>query len=59
MMEIAYQFAGFDSQSCGCHGDLPPAAAPDIQRLHLVPERRVPADTLRLIAPDLAAVDVH
>lgn len=56
MMDIAYRFAGFDNQSCGCRAGVPAAAAPDIQRLHLMPDRRDPADTVRLIAPDLAAV---
>jgi methoxymalonate biosynthesis protein len=59
MMDIAYRFAGFDSQSCGCRAELPPTTAPDIQRLHLIPERRVQADTVRLVAPDLTAVGTH
>ncbi|MFI9274497.1 HAD-IIIC family phosphatase [Kitasatospora sp. NPDC052896] len=53
MMEIAYRFAGFEesaSADCGC------AAAPpgDVQVLHLVPGRRTPSPTVRLLAPDLA-----
>ncbi|MFJ1707687.1 HAD-IIIC family phosphatase [Kitasatospora sp. NPDC088346] len=57
MMEIAYRFAGFEEQDCGCTaGDAPDGgAAEDVQVLHLVPSPRPVSPTVRLIAPDLAA----
>jgi methoxymalonate biosynthesis protein len=58
MMEIAYRFAGFEEQSCPC---TPPAGAdapPGLQRLHLLPTARPAPTTVRLTAPDLAALRV-
>ena len=55
MMEIAYRFAGFTGDDCDCRAALPRAEAEGVQRLHLVPERRETPDTLRLLAPSLAA----
>jgi methoxymalonate biosynthesis protein len=49
MMEIAYRFAGFTDASCACL----PAEAPDVQRLHLEPERRPLPTIMRIEAPDL------
>ncbi|MFF7473116.1 HAD-IIIC family phosphatase [Streptomyces sp. NPDC008092] len=58
MMEIAYRFAGFGDQPCGClDGQESPAdadAAVEVQRLHLVPAPRPGPATMSLDAPDLA-----
>jgi methoxymalonate biosynthesis protein len=51
MMEIAYRFAGFTDSDCLCRRGL--AAAPDLERFHLVPARQEPPATMRLVAPDL------
>ncbi|MEU5848464.1 HAD-IIIC family phosphatase [Saccharopolyspora shandongensis] len=55
MMEIAYRFAGFTTDPCAClaASGLPPNA--DIQRMHLVPDRRNEPGTMRLITEDLSA----
>jgi methoxymalonate biosynthesis protein len=54
IMEIAYRFAGFREQSCGCHAAIPAAAdSPGLQRLHLEPAPRRPPTTMRLTAADL------
>ncbi|MFD9396568.1 HAD-IIIC family phosphatase [Streptomyces sp. NPDC060000] len=56
MMEIAYRFAGFTDESCGCTQDVPAAAdGGTIQRLHLKPTDKGAPTTLRLVAPDLVA----
>ncbi|MBT2415506.1 HAD-IIIC family phosphatase [Streptomyces sp. ISL-12] len=56
MMEIAYRFAGFTGETCGCTQNVPFAADRDgIQRLHLKPTDKGAPTTLRLIAPDLVA----
>jgi methoxymalonate biosynthesis protein len=53
IMEVAYRFAGFNEQDCACWPDI--GAGPDrVQRLHMVPGRRRPPTTMRLLAPDLA-----
>ena len=55
MMDIAYRFAGFIEQSCGCLAELGPIAARDeIQCLHLIAAPRNEPTTMRLISPDLA-----
>ncbi|MEU6776637.1 HAD-IIIC family phosphatase [Streptomyces sp. NPDC046759] len=54
MMEIAYRFAGLGEESCACQDALADAGAEDLQRLHLVPDRREPHATIRVSAPDLA-----
>jgi methoxymalonate biosynthesis protein len=54
MMDIAYRFAGFSDDPCACTAGLEPAGE-DIQCLHLVPARREPPSTMRLITPDLFA----
>ncbi|MET7669607.1 hypothetical protein ABZS39_15970, partial [Micromonospora luteifusca] len=48
MMEVAYRFAGFTTDSCDCV-DLP--AAPDVQLLHLEPAPQSPPDTMRIRVP--------
>ncbi len=56
MMEIAYRFAGFTQEPCGCLGGIGSHAdRGDIQCLHLVTARREDPATMRLAAPDLAA----
>ena len=52
MMEVAYRFAGFAADDCGCLDGL--SRTGDIQRLHLVPSRRELPDTVQVAAPDLA-----
>lgn len=54
MMDIAYRFAGFTDDGCGCVDALG-ASEDGVRRLHLVPEHRTMPDTLRLTAPDLNA----
>lgn len=58
MMEIAYRFAGFTDDRCGCLAGLPAADRdPDhtgIEVLHLVPGRRPAPTTMRVEAPSLA-----
>jgi methoxymalonate biosynthesis protein len=51
IMEITYRFLGFNDSGCPCHDLLP--QRDDIQRLHLVPDRREMPTTVQLIAPDL------
>lgn len=54
MMEVAYRFAGLSDDVCSCTDAL--GAGPDgIQRLHLVPSRQAVPDTIRVVAPALAA----
>ncbi|WP_158891532.1 HAD-IIIC family phosphatase [Amycolatopsis anabasis] len=55
MMEIAYRFAGYSDEPCGCLTALVPAGLDDLQRLHLVPAPQSAPTTMRLTAPDLAA----
>jgi len=65
MMEIAYRFAGFTDEDCGCmaalgtggngQGGVDGAAGTDIERMHLIPARRSEPATMRLISPDLAS----
>ncbi len=65
MMDIAYRFAGFTDDPCGCLADASAgdtgrvvgaddAVAGGIQRLHLVAGPRPAPTTMRLTAPDLA-----
>ena len=53
MMEIAYRFAGFTEEPCGCIDDILPTPEKDIQRLHLFAERRDPPTTFTIEALDL------
>lgn len=54
MMEIAYRFAGFTEDPCACLDSMPPVPeGGDLQRLHLVSERRDPPATMRIEALDL------
>jgi FkbH-like protein/amino acid adenylation domain-containing protein len=52
MMEVAYRFAGFDDAPCSCRDGLP-AAGDGVEHLHLVPSRRKPVATMRIVAPTL------
>lgn len=56
MMDIAYRFAGFAEQPCDCLAELPQLAEEnaDIQRLHLVADRRGESTTMTVTAPALA-----
>ncbi|MBP2329141.1 methoxymalonate biosynthesis protein [Kibdelosporangium banguiense] len=59
IMEVAYRFAGFAENDCGCRDDIPAADGPEgLQRLHLVPSARPSATTVRLEAPDLTTLPV-
>ena len=65
MMEIAYRFAGFTDEACGCiaslgtdgngHRDAAGPGGADIERMHLIPARRSEPATIRLMSPDLAS----
>ena len=65
MMEIAYRFAGFTDEDCGCmaalgtggngQGGVDGAAGTEVERMHLIPARRSEPATMRLISPDLAS----
>jgi methoxymalonate biosynthesis protein len=55
IMEIAYRFSGFAEDACPCETAL--ADAPDVTRLHLVPDRRPEPSTMRLVAPELCVHD--
>lgn len=57
MMDIAYRFAGFDDEGCGCLTALGPSAD-GVLRLHLLPEPRPVSPVVTLDAVDLAAVGV-
>lgn len=55
MMDIAYRFAGFTDQACGCTAGLGRTADQDgIHCLHLIAEPRPAPTTMRLITPDLS-----
>lgn len=53
MMEIAYRFAGFAEDPCGCIDGILPTPEEGIQRLHLFAERRDPPTTFTIEALDL------
>ncbi|NUR69279.1 MAG: HAD-IIIC family phosphatase [Hamadaea sp.] len=53
MMEVAYRFAGYTTDTCDCLGILPPPDPSDVERLHLVPVMHDASSTVRLNAPDL------
>jgi methoxymalonate biosynthesis protein len=56
MMDVAYRFAGFTDETCGCLAAAGLAGdRDDIQRLHLTTERRPAPTTMQVVAPDLAA----
>jgi methoxymalonate biosynthesis protein len=65
MMEIAYRFAGFTDEACGCiaalgtdrngHRDAAGPGGADTERMHLIPARRSEPATMRLMSPDLAS----
>ncbi len=57
MMEIAYRFAGYAEDPCGCQAGLDPAEE-GVQRLHLVPRRTEPPSTMKVTAPSLTGVAV-
>jgi methoxymalonate biosynthesis protein len=55
IMEIAYRFAGFTQQSCGCRARI--SQHPDldgIQHLHLEPVPQRKSTTIKVVAPQLA-----
>jgi methoxymalonate biosynthesis protein len=55
MMEVAYRFAGFSHQPCGCHARISqPPNLDGVQRLHLEPVPRRESTTMRILAPHLA-----
>jgi len=54
MMEIAYRFAGFTTDSCECLAALGARADDGIQRLHLPAAPRPAPTTMTLTAPELA-----
>ncbi|MER7167593.1 HAD-IIIC family phosphatase [Micromonospora sp. NPDC000207] len=53
MMEVAYRFAGFDEEPCGCRELLALDADGGVQRLHLVAREQPAPVTVSLSAPDL------
>lgn len=56
MMDIAYRFAGFTDHHCPCLADLASEPSrPEVQRLHLTPDRRPAPATMRVVSPELAA----
>jgi methoxymalonate biosynthesis protein len=55
MMEVAYRFAGFGDDPCGCRAELEPPTGADIRRLHLLPALQPEPATMRLNAPELTA----
>ncbi len=56
MMDIAYRFAGFTDDACACLSRLTPdTGGHDIQRLHLVTDRRDGPTTMTLTSPELGA----
>ncbi len=55
MMEVAYRFAGFTGDACACVAGLEASGSDDIERLHLLADRRPEPTTMRLTSPDLAA----
>ncbi len=55
MMEVAYRFAGFTDDACACVAGLAPSDSADIERLHLLADRRPEPTTMRLTSPDLAS----
>jgi methoxymalonate biosynthesis protein len=55
MMDVAYRFAGFTDEACGCLADLGPLTGRgDIQCLHLTADLRSAPTTMKLIVPDLS-----
>jgi methoxymalonate biosynthesis protein len=54
MMDIAYRFAGFTEEPCGCLAELGAVAGEAIHRLHLTPARHDAPTTMTLTSPDLA-----
>jgi methoxymalonate biosynthesis protein len=53
MMEVAYRFAGYGDDPCGCRSALAPAAD-GVDRLHLAPTRAPAPATMTIRALDLA-----
>ena len=53
MMDIAYRFAGFDDETCGCLVSLKPTEVEGVQRLHLLPEPRPASPVVTLDAVDV------
>jgi methoxymalonate biosynthesis protein len=54
MMEVAYRFAGFSQQRCGCQARISQHSDLDgVQRLHLEPGPRRDSTTIQILAPQL------
>ncbi|WP_198406818.1 HAD-IIIC family phosphatase [Nocardia terpenica] len=58
MMEVAYRFAGFDDEPCGCHDTLAAPEVAGVQRLHLEPAPWPGSTTTRIDAPDLSGTPI-
>ncbi|MGH3769941.1 MAG: HAD-IIIC family phosphatase [Pseudonocardiaceae bacterium] len=55
IMEVAYRFAGFTQQPCGCRARISQDSDLDgIQRLHLEPVPQRKSTTIKIVAPQLA-----
>jgi methoxymalonate biosynthesis protein len=55
MMEVAYRFAGFNEQPCGCRARVNQHVNLDgVQRLHLLPVERRESVTTEILAPEIA-----
>jgi methoxymalonate biosynthesis protein len=58
IMEVAYRFAGFVDDDCGCAVPVPRQEV-GVHRLHLTPEPRELSEVIRLSAADLRLVSVR
>jgi methoxymalonate biosynthesis protein len=55
IMEIAYRFAGFSQQACGCQTRIAqPSDHHGVQWLHLEPVGRRESTVTKIVAPQLA-----
>ena len=55
IMEVAYRFAGFSQQPCGCRARISQHSDLDgVQRLHLEPVPQRKSTTIQIFAPQLA-----
>ncbi|NUR60138.1 MAG: HAD-IIIC family phosphatase [Catenulispora sp.] len=53
MAEVAYSFAGFRVEDCGCQAAIPPAPEAGVERLHLTPVAQEAPVTMTVHAVDL------
>lgn len=54
LMDVAYRFAGYSDEECSCLAKIGKASGQaEISSLHLIPERRIPPTTMRLVTPQL------